>query len=433
MTDLEQRLHAAYAAKAATITEDRLRPDGPFGTAPLAPVVPLRRRRTPFLAAAAVAALGAGIAAAVVFAGGTPTPPAHPGPVSTAHRTAQPTGPATPTTDVLPRSAVPWAQVGSGWTVVQRDEANRTTVELVSPAGTAYRIAMLPPGDTATLWSPDHERLLIGDGTTVQELTMRTGAVHTIPLPPGAQPVSYTRPRGTALLVVYPDPGGGLRRYDAATGALQQVYPRSASGAGKLRADTVLYDADGGMLALSATNGIAVLTNGGHLVRALPSPGAVTCFPVRWEGTSALTAFCGGLATGNVWRLPLDGTAPVQLTHGPHGADIFGYSDIWSYDGGRLGLAPNGCGPASLVRFDAAGIGTEVDVPLPRGVRGPFEYVGHHDAVVRLLGHSAGQCSPSGFVLLSYDAAANTTTVLAPAADSDGALQPAVLVPPGDS
>lgn len=431
MIDIEQRLQDAYRAKAASITEATLR-DEPWEPV-LAPVISVRRRRTPFLAAAAVVALAGGVAAAIAFAGSTPAPPAQPTPAPTVHRSAHPTGSATPTADVLSRGAVPWAQVGSGWTVVQRSAANRTTVELVSPTGTAYRIAMLPTGASATLWSPDHARLLIDDGTTVQELAMRTGSLHTVSLPAGAQPVSYTRPRGTAVLAVDPAPDGVLRRYDAASGALQQEYPRSEPGAGTLRTDQVVYDADGGMLALSAANGIAVLTNSGTLVRALPSPrDGQSCFPLRWESTTALTVFCGGLATANVWRFPLDGTAPVQLTRGPHGTNIFGYSDLWSYDGGRLGLAPNGCGPASLVRFDAAGVGTEVKVPLPRGVQGPFEYQGHDGAVVRLMGHTAGQCTASGYVLLAYDAASGTTRVLAPTVNSDGVLQPDAVVLPQD-
>jgi hypothetical protein len=328
---------------------------------------------------------------------------------------------------------VPWAQVGGGWAVVQRDEANRTTVELVSPAGTAYRIATLPARATATLWSPDHERLLIGDGSRLQELTLRTGAARPVPVPAGVEPISYTRPTGTALLVIGGD--GVLRRYDVRSGALQQTYPTMEPGVGALSVRFLAYDRDGGMLAVAAQHGLAVLSNDGRLYQAYPAPaGTAMCAPLRWNGTSSVDATCSApsTATANVYRFPIEGLPAVQLTHGPHGANIFGYSDIWSYDGGRLGLAPNGCGPASLVRFDAAGIGTEVDVPLPRGVRGPFEYVGHHDALVRLLGHSTGQCSPSGFVLLSYDAAANTTTVLAPATDSDGVLQPAVLVPPED-
>jgi hypothetical protein len=421
MIDIEQRLRDAYGAKAATVTEAGLR-DEPFQPA-FAPVVPLRRRRAPFLGAAAVVAIGAGIVAAIVLAGGSPTPPAQPRPTTTSQPAPKP--------DVLPRGAVPWNAVGDGWTIVQRSRTARTTVELVAPTGTAYRIATLPGGVSATLWSPDHARVLVSDGGRVEELTLRTGALRTVPLPAGAQPVSYARPTGTAVLAVGKD--GVLRRYDVRTGALQQAYPTATSGGGGLNLQYVLYDADGGLLAVGAQRGLVVLGNNGAAYQAYPAPaGTASCVPVRWNGTSSVDAACSGTATTNVWRFPLEGAAAVQLTRGPHGQNLFGYTDIWSYDGGRLGLAPNGCGPASLVRFDTDGVGTDVNFPIPRGVAGPFEYQGHSGALVRLLGHSQGQCSPTGFVLLSYDAAANTARVLAPAANSDGVLRPEVIVPPQD-
>lgn len=421
MIDIEQRLQDAYRAKAATITEGALR-DEPFEPA-LAPMMPIRRRRTPFLAAAAVVALAAGAAAAIVFSGGTTTPPARPTPAPTTS-SVQPA----PKPDVLPRTAVPWEKVGSGWTVVQRDRANRTTVELVDPAGTAYGIAALPAEGSVMLWSPDHQRLLVYTPQRVEELTLRTGVLRPVPLPAGVAPISYTRPTGAAVLAVVVD-SGVLRRYDVRTGTLQQTYPNETT-AGPLDSQDLLYDADGGLLAVGADPGLVVLTNSGQRYRTYPAPSGTTrCVPLRWTGTSSVQAACSGTAVTNVWRFGLDGTAPTQLTHGPHGQNIFGYTDIWSYDRGRLGLAPNGCGPPSLVRFDAAGAGTEVNLPIPRGVVGPFAYQGHTGAVVRLMGHSAGQCSPTGNVLLSYDAAADTTRILAPAVNSDGTLQAAIVLP----
>ena len=427
MNDLEQRLRAAYAAKAATITEDRLRPDAaarPFGEMPLAPVVPLRRRRTPFLAAAAVAALAGGVVAAVALTGGAPARPAHPAPNPTSHPAPHPTG-------ARGTDTVPWDRVGSGWTLVQRSKAGRTTLELISPTAAMYPMATLPPNASATLWSPDAQRVLVTDQAGVRQLTLRTGALRTVPIPAGTTPVSYTRPTGTALLAVGPD--GVLRRYDVATGALQQAYPRTVPGIGALNVQQPLYDADGGMLALGAQHGVAVLANDGRLVHAYPAPaGTDSCYPVRWNGTSSVDVACGSTDVINLWRLPLDGVAAIQLTRGPHGNNLFGYTDRWAYSGGYLGLAPNGCGPASLVRFAGDGTGSEVSVPRPKGVTGPLTYEGHAGDAVVLMGVTAGQCAPQGHVLLRYDAATGTTRVLAPAVDGNGVLQPEPVVLPQD-
>jgi hypothetical protein len=122
------------------------------------------------------------------------------------------------------RSAVPWSQVGPGWTLVTyttatlyaaQPQAGATTLYLVDPAGGKYVLYHWPhvPADGGVdllAWSGDGTRAMLEVATSpassveqLDQLTLATGTLTRLPLPASAIPVGYTRPDGLAVLA-YP-------------------------------------------------------------------------------------------------------------------------------------------------------------------------------------------------------------------------------------
>jgi hypothetical protein len=458
-SELEASLRAAYQARTGQVNAADLRPaealEEPYAHELISPDPGHGTRRrarwtAPLLAAAAVVAVAtAGTVTAVRLSAdhaapasnSTPTPSAPPSaPPTTEDPSTPSTVPSTSTPAAVtsaptkvsavplpqgpeqPRSSVPWNAVGSGWTLVTWSKDVRstgpTTLYLLDPNGTRYRIADLPASFEASpgIWSPDGKRLLGTNGNSPAELDLTTGVVRDFALPEG-NVVSYTRPQGTALLEsVIVGQSTVLERFGT-DGRHQLSYPTKVAGAGALSSDAALYADDGSQLVVGAAHGLALLANDGQLIRALAAPrGYSGCQPSQWADAGALLASCevssanGGGAL-NVFRVPLSGAAPTQLTRGPNQQNPFGYNEIWSYSTGQLGLSPNGCGPRTLVRFGADGNGTRFPVPVPKGLPTSVVYIGHHGDDVVMLAHTS-TCQSTPASLFVYNAATNASFVL---------------------
>jgi hypothetical protein len=128
----------------------------------------------------------------------------------------------------------------------------------------------------------------------------------------------------------------------------------------------------------------------------------------KWDRGAAL-ARCG---RGALWAVPFGGGPAARLTDGTSKENPFGYELAWRYSKGRLGLAENGCGPSSLVRFNRTGHGHRVTVPSPTGHPGTPSYVAHHGNVVDMIFNPIGGCQGTRDQLFAYNAVSHTSRTL---------------------
>ena len=101
----------------------------------------------------------------------------------------------------------------------------------------------------------------------------------------------------------------------------------------------------------------------GEVVREVATP--LSCVPSRWWEPGVVAARCWGSRQRlELWLVPLDGSAPTQLStyHGRRSADL---GDLDARElGGRTYLQASGsCGYAFLARQEADGSATTIDVP----------------------------------------------------------------------
>jgi TolB protein len=257
-------------------------------------------------------------------------------------------------------SEIPWSVVGEGWSVAlwaPHDSGNGpATLYLVDPAGGRYAISDIPTTEIAAVrladWSGDRQRALITEintdakgntSTTVIEIGLATGKVLHQFTVAGAASAEYTRPLGLALLVseqhslyrVYP------------TGEKQASYPTSLSSKGaKATYDGLppLYSPDGTELVLGTNTGMALVYNNGQLARLLPSPTGFDCYPLSWWKNGEALAFCYTgktsfeLLGGQLWLVPISGSAPTALTArvAPQGSTV--QTDAWHISSGTYVL-----------------------------------------------------------------------------------------------
>ena len=136
---------------------------------------------------------------------------------------------------------MPWSAVGAGWRLVLPNTAassSPTSLYLYDPAGGRYLIKdRLSAGTAVLAWSPDGTRAMLRtydkDGAQhLQEVNLRSGAMTTHF--PGSDVVSYTQPKGLAVLIQEGMNGTArLLRYST-TGQLEHTYPTELPGHGEL-------------------------------------------------------------------------------------------------------------------------------------------------------------------------------------------------------
>ena len=360
---------------------------------------------------------------------------------------------------------VPWSKVGQGWTLAtwspvishrpgekpapgepDRKTAS-TTLYLVDPAGNRYAITTLSGRDADDHlidWSGDGSHALFADGTKVISVDLHTGEQAVIPVEGYPR---YTRPEGKALMVATSYSGnkpGTLQRIDFA-GNVQQTYPTDELGGAGLFSGRYLASRDGMQIVLGTANhgnelvprsddSLVVVSNDGKINRVLPTPMEnADCTPVRWWAPTVVLANCSAEhgSGSQLWKVPIDGGAPTALTAVNSGDDpAFGASigegSAWELPSGTFLQSAGACGTAFLSRLTPDGHTTRVDVP---GMSESVFVTGAAGDKLVLEGHM--DCG-GGTALVSYDPAANTSTVLLGPPVNGGGVTDAILFPEGN-
>ncbi len=346
---------------------------------------------------------------------------------------------------------VPWARVGSGWMLAiwtpvtphrpggqpAPDEpapaTSSTVLYLVSPTGDRYSIADFPQADgekNLADWSGDGSHALLtppygtkGDSISID---LHTGARTTVPQ---SGSLEYTRPHGEQLLVSTGFNGnepGTLKRIDMA-GNQQFVYPtKDLGGAGQF-SGAYLESPDGTQLVLStanlgnevvsrADNSLVVMGNDGAITRTLPAPMPnATCSPVRWWTAGVILAQCSAErgSAQQLWKVPVDGGKPTAVTavnpvkdNDPQFEDNLGNGNVFELPSGTFLSTAGACGTSFVSRLTPDGGTRRVHIP---GVSDSVSLVGASGDKLVVVGHVG--CG-GGNSLVTYDPAANSSTVL---------------------
>ena len=289
------------------------------------------------------------------------------------------------------RAAVPWSQVGPGWTLVTyttatlyaaRPGAGATTLYLVDPAGGKYVMYYWPHvpasgGVFLLAWSGDGTRAMLEVATSpssveqLDQLTLATGTLTRLPLPASAFPVGYTRPDGLAVLAyrsLVSPPEDQLARYSLSGGLETVLFTQKTTGNGS---GLVPFDnPDGTAIALivvqggvSAAGHTVLVSNAGVVIRRYSS--ADSCVVVHWwTASQLLTRNCAGQ---RLFVTPVGGASPVPLTPAPASPYQFP-EDAWQLAGHvYVQLSGPACGTGSLAVIRG---GRLADVPVRTDDRG---------------------------------------------------------------
>jgi hypothetical protein len=316
---------------------------------------------------------------AVIAAAGCASAGQTPGNQPTAANAA--TNAAGPTQAGTASPAQPLAAVGAGWTLAEYSSSTSfdatprkdlaTTLYLVNPQGGRDALYRWPAGQAEWRlldWSGDKARALFAGPTTntVGQLVLATGKFTSFKLPGGTQPVSYSRPDGTAILAAQQAGSTDkILRYDL-NGRLEQTL---ASGP-QNSASVAVYSPSGTTLAVNGAKALELVTNNGVVARSLPVPGNPTCQPARWWNASTILASClaPDSAAPRLWLVPVSGARPTALTaqrngKGPDLGDI----GAWQLPGGVYLQALAGCGVIFIAKQASNGLASAVNVPQTTG------------------------------------------------------------------
>ena len=381
----------------------------------------------------------------------------------------------------LAADQVPWDQVGPGWVLATWSPAKGlhpgetppegqpmvgpATLYLLNPEGGRYPITTFPvvgadpatnnPGHTPDLvaWSGDGKQALFQDQgtcpmthdpegwhctdpdaaeqyTTMTEVDLVTGTQHSFTVD-GHVYGAYSRPTGQAILLSsFGNGQTSLRRVDL-NGYEQLTFPTDRLGAAGKYGGSYLASPDGTQLVLGAANGLVMVGNDGVLGRQLSTPGLTGCTPVRWWNPGEVLARCstGGPSStaSHLVRVPVNGGAPTALTPVNSGQDgpNYGDSNAWQLPSGTFLQSSGACGMVFLSKLTADMKVTPVTVP---GVDEGNSVSVAGVAADKLVLQAQLGCG-SGISLLTYDPAANTSTVLLGPPLNGGAVTDAILYP----
>lgn len=351
---------------------------------------------------------------------------------------------------------VPWNEVGDGWTLATwnpvaghrpgerpapdepRPENAANTLFLIDPAGRRYAITTFAPNDKGWKphlldWSGDGGRALFSMGDdTVIVVDLHTGRQTSFPSRASAR---FSRPNGEAIVLSSSSQGqpSTLQRVDLA-GNVQLTYPtENLAGAGRFGGD-YLETPDGTTLVLSTANrgndaaprtdnSFVLMGNDGTVGRVLPVPMPNgVCMTTRWLTPTDFVARCNieNSAASQLWKVPLDGSAPTALTalnnakNEPGFDGDYGDVGLWQLPSGTFVQSLGACGVVFLSRVTSDGHTQRVKVP---GAGNKIDVVGSSGG--SLILKSTSGCSPST-ALMSYDPAANATKVLLGPTVNDG-------------
>lgn len=451
---MEDRLREAFEARASQVTEadlsrsaaDLHNPVADGERDALRPESGWQRHRSggwlrPVSAAAAIAALCGGLYLGAIRTDTTERPsapstrsassPATTGPPvpSGPPASTAPSGPpapistgATPGVSSVreaPRGEIPWTQVGPGWSVAVWSPTvffGPGTLYLVSPAGTRYAVGSVPPETRVSDVAPDGRRALLtrssGTGAeTVTEWDVTSGRqIHSFDTTYARSPegVRYTRPAAKSVLV---DTAEGLQRRSI-DGSLEQAYSTGNHPA------AALPTPDGLDIFAEVDNGLALLGNGGTLVRSFSAPaGYESCGPLRWWQAGVALTVClqRGTPITNLFLYPISGAPVTQLTKATNAAPggqnaPFGFVAAWRYGGGTLVQYGAGCGLGGVGMLSSDGLASPRALNIVTGNEGgPSLSVVNDTAYVVTPVACAGQDAQS---LATYDLVKDTATVI---------------------
>lgn len=310
----------------------------------------------------------------------------------------------------LPRTVIPWDEVGSGWYVALFDASSvepdssgvfregPVVLYLVDSEGNRYEIASWTDFDSFRPWmladAGGTSAIVVGTGADVDEqqyhfVDLATGdasLIHTAGFPEngysGGPTVLLTRPTG-ANVVIYRSDGAEewLERRSPSGSLLATVFSQPyVDSTSSLR---WMYGYDGTSLIVSHHGGIAEVSNTGDQAGELWVPQDHRCDPVRWWDADTFLAACYGRGPGSapvdefgnphtyygrLWLLETDGTAGVAMTEYPATPPFvvdFGYHDAWPAAGETYVQWSGDCGAAAVhvLQSDGTGVPLAIDIP----------------------------------------------------------------------
>ncbi|HEX8768907.1 MAG TPA: hypothetical protein VF714_11085 [Jatrophihabitans sp.] len=285
------------------------------------------------------------------------------------------------------RSAIPWSQVDAGWTVAlwtavtlktEQDliPVRPQTVFLVNPIGGRYLITTLTGNFTLKLadWSTDvRTALLIRQGdksSAVIRLDLSSGKTQSFTAAGRVQRAQFTKPSGAAILLERED--AGTERVSL-TGTHQLTYPATRTTNFNPMPTYLLSSPDGRLLVLPADHGLVVRAENGALRRTIAPPaGTTTCSPLRWWDAKSVLAACrpdlGADEAQQLFVVPILTTGAATALAAPTAFDN-PFTLAWRLDSGVLLLDKGGkCGGGVLGELDSTG--HIVVRPIPAGLNG---------------------------------------------------------------
>ena len=464
MRPMESRLLDALENRASQVTEDTLvrhHADPTRTVVPIAPRRDQRRKGALVLVAAAVALILAGFSWVVIInrqgIPANPVPTATLGvpsqslaiPSTSATPSAVQNDPAVPDTShvagTYPRTAIPWAAVGSRWTVATHHSAEPASLRslvLVSPWGAGYTIGSYEPGETPDRVpsldvmdvSGDGRRVLLGASNKIMLIDVPSGAILQITMFPmkdgylvNGQFVGEDRLDGSAFVLLTSTPDGSVHRlswYNASSGpavrsVVTDVGSVWSSPTGRYLVGNRATGSDT-IVVLDSSNGRSLMT--------VPTPaGEWLCYTrtTSWWSDDEFMYGCAtkGATDQNAWRYSI----------GTETATRVGWSNTSNYESafptsvGVIVPLRGGCQAQPLGLLGSDGT---TDTPLPHQPQ--------HGGLGRLLdvvGDTAyllyfGDCSESAApaALVAFDVVAHTTITLV-SSSSDGRVDSAWVMP----
>ena len=374
MNTVEERLRAALTAKSDGVTQSMLRDASPPWTEAeeVSEVSVLQLPRHRLHRSRRVMAVAVAVAAMVLVAVG-----------AAAVRQATTSSSVDPA-HLRPRSAVPWDQVGPGWTLLQdaphtkfdahadRHPDQRERVLLIDPHGVKYLITTLAPEQwmlrdwsartERVLFLPTHRDVIHPGQDSLVVFDLRAGTGRTIRMPAGSESERFSGPQDQSILF---GTATELVTYSL-TGQLQARF----TGVADVPTDTV-DSPDGTQIITGGKDGLIVRdAQTGRRLRTLHAPNGFSyCNSQFWEPHGELVARCTPTNThygeGAQWFMFSQGTT---LTDGR--ADPRLTQDLSSIGlrQGYIEVNPNAFAQFSrehtkVTRLDGAGYQYPVAVP----------------------------------------------------------------------
>jgi hypothetical protein len=286
------------------------------------------------------------------------------------------------------RSAIPWSQVDAGWTVALWTAETLTreqdlipvrplTVFLVNPIGGRYLITTLSGNFALQLadWSTDvRTALLFRQGATSSEvirLDLSSGKTQSFTVTGKVRLAKFTKPSGAAILLERV--ATGIERVSL-SGAHQVTYPGSRTP-DPFTPYHPLSSPDGRTIVLDSGRGLVVRAEDGALLRTIASPaGTRACSPVRWWDANSVLAACEPdvlrSEAQELFVVPILTPGPVTPLAAPTSVDNR-FTLAWRLDSGVLLLNAAGCGGGGvLAGLDSTGHIVARSLPARLGTYG---------------------------------------------------------------